>query len=400
MSDAATVELARDRTAKLKEEATRLGFEAAGVASFGPLDAQAHYEAWLAAGMHGGMEYLASPKHRARRADPTRLLSALRSVLVVAMCYPPERDAARDRRLGRIARYAAGEDYHRVMRDRLRQLEDFTRALVPGSRALWYSDTGAILERGWAERAGIGWVGKHAGVLSESLGSWFLLGEVLIDYELVEDSPVARERCGTCTRCLEACPTGAIVAPHRVDARRCISYLTIEHRGAIPLDMRAAIGDWVFGCDVCQEVCPWNRFAPPAAEARLHARSLEGWSLTKFLSLDEARFLELFETSPIRRATRAGFLRNVCVALGNRRETTAVPALLATLARDPDALVRAHAAWALGEIAAGAPQSNAVQPLQLLERIAPELSRAATADRDTEVREEARIAHARAIAPS
>jgi len=269
----------------------------------------------------------------------------------VALCHEPARDDARDARLGRIARYAAGEDYHRVMRDKLLELERWIeRELLPGSRALWYSDTGAILERGWAERAGLGWVGKHSGILSERLGSWFLLGEVLIDRELTPDAPPERERCGTCTRCLEACPTAAIVAPYQVDARRCISYLTIELRGPIPVELRPMIGDWVFGCDSCQEVCPWNRFAPPAREARLHARSLEGWTLERFLMLDDDGFAALFAGSPIRRAQRSGFLRNVCVALGNRGDAAAVPALIRALAGDPEPLVRGHAAWALGEI--------------------------------------------------
>jgi len=338
--------------AALRECAFALGFEAVAVASVAPLEAIRYYQAWLEAGRHAGMEWLASAKHRERRGDPSRLLRGLQAVLCVAMVHPPERDDARDTRLGRIARYAAGEDYHRVMRDRMRELERFARALVPGSHALWYADTGAILERGWAERAGLGWIGKHAGLLSDRLGSWMLLGEVLIDYPLVPDAPVERERCGTCVRCLDACPTRAIVAPYQVDAGRCISYLTIEHRGAIPVALRPAIGDWIFGCDVCQEVCPWNRFAPPAREARLHARDLDGWTLERFLSLDEPSFQGLFADSPIRRTGRDGFLRNVCVALGNRGDADAVPALAWALAEDPSPLVRAHAAWALGAIGA------------------------------------------------
>jgi len=336
----------------LKAKALALGFDDARVAAVAPLDAVAHYEAWLAAGHHGGMKWLASPKHRERRADPARICRELRSVLCVALCHPPGRDAERDRRLGRIARYAAGEDYHRVMRDKLLALQRFIRdELFPGSRALWYSDTGAILERGWAERAGLGWIGKHSGLLSRERGSWFLLGEILLDRALDPDPPEAREHCGTCSRCIEACPTGAIVAPYRVDARRCISYLTIEHRGPIPHELRQQVGDWVFGCDLCQEACPWNRFAPEAREARLHARALEGWSLERFLELDEPGFETLFAGSPIRRAGRDGFLRNVCVALGNKGEAAAVPALARALEHDPSPLVREHAAWALGEIA-------------------------------------------------
>ena len=356
-----------------------------GVARVEPLEAQAHYDAWLAAGRHGDMHWLSSEKHRARRADPALLVEGIRSVLCVALCHPPAREEARDARLGRIARYAAGEDYHRIMKDKLLTLERWIqRDLFPGSGSLWYSDTGAILERGWAEQAGLGWVGKHSGVLSESLGSWFLLGEVLVDRELVPDAPV-RERCGTCVRCIDACPTRAIVAPYQVDARLCISYLTIEHAGPIPRELRASLADWVFGCDLCQEACPWNRFAPPAREARLHARELEGWDLEKFLSLDEAAFLELFATSPIRRAGRAGFLRNVCVAMGNRRSPAHAAVLSRALATDPDALVRGHAAWALGRVA------EVLEPTSRAAVVAA-LRAAAAGDADAWVREEAALA--------
>jgi len=296
------------------------------------------------------MAWLATERHRERRADPARILSNLQSVVCVALCHEPGRDATRDDRLGRIARYAAGEDYHGVMKDLLSALAASAEALIPGTRVLWYSDTGAILERGWAERAGLGWIGKHSGLLSQRLGLWFLLGELLLDQPLDPDPPLAREHCGTCERCIEACPTRAIVAPYQLDARLCISYLTIEHRGMIPRELRSLVGDWIFGCDICQEVCPWNRFAPPARQARLHARALEGWTLERFLTLDDEGFRTLFEGSPIRRARRAGFLRNICVALGNRGDADAVPALARALESDPEWLVRAHAAWALGEI--------------------------------------------------
>jgi epoxyqueuosine reductase len=376
-------------TARIKARALELGFEAAGVAALAPLEARERFEAWLAAGRHGAMAWLASDRHRARRADPALLLPGLRSVVCVALCHPPGADADRDARLGRVARYAAGADYHRVMDDLLGTLQRDIAGLLPGARALAYSDTGAILERGWAERAGLGWIGKHSGLLSTRIGSWFLLGEVLVDRDLDPDRPEAEGHCGTCARCLEACPTRAIVAPYQVDARRCISYLTIEHPGPIPLELRPLVGDWVFGCDVCQEVCPWNRFAPPAREARLHARALEGWTLERFLGMDESAFREVFAASPIRRADREGFLRNVCVALGNRGEAGAIPALAAALARDPAPLVRGHAAWALGEIArrAGDPARAAV---------AGALRGAAGSDADSGVREEARAALARA----
>ncbi|MCC6652687.1 MAG: tRNA epoxyqueuosine(34) reductase QueG [Candidatus Eisenbacteria bacterium] len=370
---------------QLVDRALAMGFESARVAAVSPLEAQAHYEAWLAAGRHGEMTWLASEKHRARRANPELLVSGIRSVLCVALCHPPGADEERDRRVGRIARYAAGEDYHRVMKDKLLALETWIRTeLFPGSGSLWYSDTGAILERGWAERAGIGWVGKHSGVLSPTLGSWFLLGQILMDRALEPDEPVGKDHCGTCTRCLDACPTRAIVAPWQVDARLCISYLTIEHRGVIARELRPLIGDWIFGCDLCQEACPWNRFAPPAREARLHGRSLEGWTLERFLSIGEDAFRALFAESPIRRADREGFVRNVCVALGNRRDETAAHALARALEHDASPVVRLHAAWALGRI--GGAGSRAA------------LARAVTRDADAQVREEAKLSIAEGCA--
>ena len=384
--------MADDPAGQLKARALELGFDAVGIAAVSPLEAEARYDAWLAAGRHGEMGWLASPKHRERRADPARILAGVQSVVCVALCHEPERDPSRDRRLGRIARYASGDDYHHVMHDKLLLLQRWIeRELMPGARALWYSDTGAILERGWAERAGLGWIGKHSGLLGERLGSWFLLGEVLVDRPLPADPPVEHERCGTCRRCLDGCPTQAIVAPYQVDARRCISYLTIELRGPIPVELRPLVGDWVFGCDVCQEVCPWNRFAPPAREARLHARELADWTMERFLSVDEAGFRDLFAASPIRRTGRAGFLRNVCVALGNRGESAAAPALERTLARDPDPLVRAHAAWALGEIGRRLGDDEADSGLASIH----EALERARDDLDEDVRHEARAATAR-----
>ncbi len=387
--------------ATLHAKALEIGFDAVAIARVAPLEASRRYEAWLDAGHHGDMEWLASSEHRERRADPSRLLPRVQSVICVALHHEPDRDAARDERLGRIARYAAGEDYHRIMRERLGVLEAWIRGtLLPGCTALGYADTGALLERAWAERAGLGWTGKHAGIISRERGSWFLLGEVLIDRALAPDvtegpalAPGAH--CGTCSRCIDLCPTGAIHAPFQVDARRCISYLTIEHEGAIPLTLRPLIGDWVFGCDVCQEVCPWNRFAPPARESRLQARSLDGWSLERFLTLDAATFGTLFATSPIRRAGRAGFLRNVCVALGNRGDASAAPTLARTLERDPDAVVRAHAAWALGEIASAARGTLRSESVLAREVAADALRLSAATDRESSVRDEASLALAR-----
>lgn len=388
---------------RLRAHALALGFDAVAIAPVAPLAAQAHYERWLAQGRHGDMAWLASPQHRARRADVALLLPGVRSVVCVALHHPADRDAARDARLGRIARYAAGEDYHRILDERLGVLERWIEAEL-GARALAYADTGALLERAWAERAGLGWTGKHAGLISRERGSWFLLGEVLVDRELPGEpavgatgaapaaSAVPGQHCGTCTRCIDFCPTQAIVAPFEVDARRCISYLTIEHEGAIPRALRPLIGDWVFGCDVCQDVCPWNRFAIASRESRLHARGLDGWSLMRFLSLDDAAFERLFASSPIRRAGRAGFLRNVCVALGNRADLAAASALATALRTDRAPLVREHAAWALGEIAAAARGLPRTDALLALDSAVDALQCAARDDANMEVREASRVA--------
>ena len=388
---------ARTSTTLIRERALALGFDAVGIAAVTPLEAVSRYEAWLAARHHGDMTWLASDAHRERRADPGRILPAVRSMVCVALCHPPDRDAARDERIGRVARYAAGEDYHRIMRDKLRVLQDEIERLLPGARALWYADTGAILERAWAERAGLGWTGKHSGLLSRERGSWFLLGEVLVDRALEPDlaeGAAAAEHCGACTRCIDVCPTHAIVAPYQLDARRCISYLTIEQRGPIPVALRPQVGDWIFGCDLCQEVCPWNRFAPAAREARLHARDLNGWTLERFLELDEPAFDALFAGSPIRRAGRDGFLRNVCVALGNRADPVAVLTLRRTLTQDASPLVRAHAAWALGRIAARVRDGRAVAVRGgvCAGAALAMLKRCASSDPDAGVREEARAA--------
>jgi epoxyqueuosine reductase len=273
-----------------------------------------------------------------------------------------------------VSRYARGRDYHNVLGKRLRKLATFADELAPGSRTVTAVDYRPVLEKEWAERAGLGWIGKHTNLITGDRGSWFFLSELVTELDLAVAGPPAKERCGSCVACLDACPTGAIVAPFRVDARRCISWLTIENDGPIPPELRPLVGEWIFGCDVCQEVCPWNRFAVPVEEPafRLDEGRFSG-DLAGFLRLTEAEFLRRFEGSPVRRAKRDGFLRNVCVALGNRRDPGDVPALGRALA-DPSALVRGHAAWALGRI--GGPEA---------ERL---LRGAETTEAEAEVREE------------
>ena len=286
----------------------------------------------------------------ARRADPRRVLAGARTVISLATGYyrgdqPPPAPLS-----GRIARYAWGRDYHKRVRKRVLALGFSIRNLAPEIRFLAYVDTGPFLDRAWAESSGIGWIGKNANLIRPKFGSYCFLGAVLTDLDLVPTPPAAN-RCGTCVRCLAACPTGAIVAPYQVDAARCISYLTIEHRGPIPLELRPGIGARIFGCDDCQEVCPWNRFATASADPAFEPRpEQQAPPLLPLLSIDDAEFATRYAGTALRRADRDRFVRNVAVALGNLADARAVPALARTLVEDRDPVVRGHAAWALGRI--------------------------------------------------
>lgn len=328
--------------------AREAGFDAVGVA---PAVCAPHADAladWLDEKMHAGMEWM--ERNREQRCDPRESLPGARSVIALAMNYFVEDAPSRATAMGatgRIARYARGRDYHPLIRKRLRRM---ARALEEaGGRQRCFVDSGPLLERDFAVLAGLGWHGKSTLVLNQTLGTWFFLAAIVTTLEIEPDEPV-RERCGTCTRCLMACPTGAIVAPHKVDARRCISYWTIEHKGSIPEDLRPLFGDRIFGCDDCLDACPWNRFAQQAREADFSPQPASRWLLREYLSLDEEAFLRTFEGSPIRRARRQGFLRNVCVALGNVGGPQDVPALT-QVARDADSVVAEHAQWALDRIA-------------------------------------------------
>jgi epoxyqueuosine reductase len=349
-------------TDKMTAHALGLGFDLVGISPAAVSTEVARNQDWLDRGYHGGMGYLARPEAVARRADLARILPGVRSVVVVGANYhtvalPPElRD---DPARGLVASYAWGDDYHDLLTPRLGQLAASIEAEVGQAVAhRAYVDTGPILERGLAARAGLGFVGKNTNLIHPRLGSWLFLGELLLAVEL---PPVVSVRgglrsnsegtCGDCTRCLEACPTGALVEPYVLDARRCISYLTIELKGPIPRDLRPLMGNRVFGCDICQEVCPWNRrFARPTVEAGFQARP-EGMAprLLDLLALDEEGFRRCFRGSPVKRAKRRGLLRNVAVALGNAGDPAAVPALVEALG-DAEPLIRGHAAWALGRL--------------------------------------------------
>jgi len=367
---------------RLREHARSLGFAALGIARLRPSDHADFYRSWIAAGHHGDMHYLARPDAVARRVDPQSTHPDLRTAIVVAQSYATDDavdDDAADPSRAIIARYARGRDYHRVLRTGLLRLlraleSDIGRAL-PLARAC--VDTAPVLERELASRAGLGWFGRNTMLIHPRRGSYFFLGTLLVEAELDEDSPFERDHCGTCNACVDACPTGALLgrdadgAP-RMDARRCISYLTIEHRGPIPRELRPLIGNRVFGCDICQEVCPFTRrFSQLTFEPSFAARApgeppfgvqrepgassphpgTASPSLIDLLSmaLDEAAWDSCSKGSALRRAGRAGFARNVCVGLGNWASPDAVPVLTRALS-DVEPLVRVHAAWALGRV--------------------------------------------------
>ncbi|MGH2569845.1 MAG: tRNA epoxyqueuosine(34) reductase QueG, partial [bacterium] len=337
---------------RIRDESKRLGFDRIAFVRAGPCRDGGRLEQWLAEGRHGEMRWMA--RGRERRTDPGKLLPGARTVVTLLTFYGTSPAGEAARWAGRVSRYAWGVDYHNLLRRRMRKLVRAIDEAAPGSRTVTAVDYRPILEKEWAERAGLGWIGKHTNLITEDRGSWFFLSELVTDLDLAEGEKPHAERCGKCTKCIEACPTGAIVAPWVVDARRCISYLTIELKGPIPLELRPLVGEWIFGCDVCQDVCPWNRFAVPVTEPRfqLDEGKFRG-ELTDFLGLDEETFRKRFEGSPVRRAGRDGFLRNVCVALGNRGERGALPALRATAEGDPSALVREHARWAIERIETG-----------------------------------------------
>ena len=339
-----------DLAGAIREEARRLGFDAVGFARAEEHPHGERLRAWIESGAHGTMDWMA--RDADRRADPRAVLASALTVISVAASYyrgdwPQDSAPAKT---GRIARYAWGRDYHKRLKKRTLNLARTIRRLKPGVRFSLYVDTGPMLDRAWAERAGIGWIGKNTNVIRQGAGSWCFLGEIITDLDLPPSKP-AGNHCGTCVRCIAACPTGAITAPYQLDARRCISYLTIEHEGPIPIDLRPAIGSRIFGCDDCQEVCPWNRFATPTALPEFAERpDQQTPELIPLLALDDRAFRERFAGTALRRAGRDRFVRNAAVALGNVGDERAIPALTQALLHDPDPTVRGHAAWALGRI--------------------------------------------------
>ena len=365
-------ELVKD---KIKDRARELGFDDCRITTAQQPDSASHFEQWLAKNWHGEMAYLQRNAHK--RIDPVKVLVAAKSIITLAVSYegsgasaegtnlqdeqadpsqltrlspPHPLHASRITHRGTIARYARFTDYHDVIGERLKLLTDFVNQLgSEETRSLWYVDTGPILERDLAERAGLGFVGKHTNVISRKLGNWIFLCEIITTLELEADEPETNH-CGKCSRCITACPTQAIRAPFQLDARRCISYLTIELKGSIPVELRPLIGNRIYGCDDCLAVCPWNRFAQEGSIMKPRARpDLATPDLVELLSLDEAGFKQRFADTPMLRTKRRGILRNVCVALGNIGDETALPALQKA-ENDSEPLIAEHARWAIDQI--------------------------------------------------
>jgi epoxyqueuosine reductase len=340
----------------LQAETQRLGFSLFGVSAIQPPPHYPMYEQWIDAGLHAQMAYLSDERARLRRADPAQIEPQARTLLSVAMRYFSPLAApsgSTGEAAGRVAAYAWGEDYHFIIPERLKALiEALEQQLGLPIASHPYTDTGPILERDFAQTAGLGWIGKNTCLISPRQGSFFLLGETFLDAEIEPTEPLRTDHCGTCRRCIDACPTAAIRQDRTIDSGRCISYLTIENKGPIPETLRPKMDDWVFGCDICQVVCPWNqRFAQPQGAAALEPHpDIPRPILRNELRLSPQDFNRKFKRSPILRAKRRGYLRNISVALGNQADPASIPALAQTLQSEFEPLVRAHAAWALGQM--------------------------------------------------
>ncbi len=335
---------------RIKEWGRALGFQAVGISDADLHDAEARLQQWLAQGFHGEMDYMA--KHGVKRSRPAELIPGTLRVISVRMdYYPPNAkdswEVMQDGSRAFISRYALGRDYHKVMRNRLEKLAQKIRAEVGECKHRVFTDSAPVMEVELARKARLGWRGKHTLLLSREHGSWFFLGELYTDLLLPVDEP-EKEHCGTCTACIQVCPTQAIVAPYKLDARRCISYLTIELKTSIPLELRPLMGNRIYGCDDCQLVCPWNKFAKKSLEADFAARNgLDDVALTELFAWDEETFKQKFSGSAVYRIGHEQWLRNIAVALGNAPGSAEVLAALQTRAQDASPLVREHVAWAL-----------------------------------------------------
>lgn len=338
----------RGELERIRLRATKLGFEGFGVAPPDVGEAGEWFRQWLARSFDAEMQYM--KRGEAKRLDLDLVLPGVKSVICLSTPYftaPRTLEFLDEPETGDISNYARNLDYHDLIQPRLRVLEEFLVELFPDCHTKSYVDTGPVLEKPLAAKAGLGWIGKHTNLLTEGVGSYYFLSEILVDVAL-PFSEAAEDHCGTCTACIDICPTGAIVAPYVLDARKCISYLTIELKGEIPHEYRKALENRIYGCDDCQIVCPWNSYAVATEEPAFQEREgVKG--LIELMQLDDEGFRSRFRKSPVKRIKRRGLLRNVAVALGNSGQKEAVPALIQALA-DPESLIRSHTVWALGEL--------------------------------------------------
>ena len=340
-----------DLSCAIRRWGRELGFDRVGIADLDLEEHEVHLLNWLEQGRHGEMDYM--QRHGRRRSRPKELVPGTQRVISVRLNYLPHgldraERALADPARGYVSRYALGRDYHKVLRGRLRRLVRRIEEVAGPFGCRVFTDSAPVLEKALAERAGLGWIGKHTNLLAKDAGSWFFLGEIYTDLPLTPDPPTREEHCGDCHACIDACPTRAIVAPYQLDARRCISYLTIELKGSIPVPLRPLIGNRVYGCDDCQLVCPWNRYARLASVEDFRPRAvLEESSLMEMMAWEEADFLRHTEGTALRRIGHLQWLRNVAVALGNAPRGEAVAASLGARAGHPSELVREHVAWAL-----------------------------------------------------
>jgi len=333
----------------IRQRARALGFDDCRFTSAIPPTHSAAFQDWIREKKFGEMAWL--ERNADKRVDPRKVLAEAKTIICLSTSYHSNtpHSALRTPHSGVVARYAQFNDYHDILAEPLKQLTEFVDQLAGQGRSLWYVDTGPILERDLAQRAGLGFIGKHTNLISRNAGNWIFLSEIITTLALEPDTP-EKNHCGNCTRCMTACPTNAIPQPFQLDARRCISYLTIELKGAIPEDLRPAIGNRIYGCDDCLAACPWNRFAREGNLMKAHARDdLHQPELLELLQLDDAGFKKRFAGSPILRTKRRGLLRNVCAALGNVGDISALPAL-EKASNDPEPLIVEHARWAMEQI--------------------------------------------------
>ena len=368
-------------SADIKAEARRLGFSLVGICPAVEPTGFPRLVDWLAAGHAGEMQWIGD--RLAAYQHPRHVLDGVRSLVMLAIPYRTVEPQLSAPGLGRVSRYAWGVDYHDLVRERLHALADYLRERSVGCQARGVVDTAPLLEREFAQLAGLGWIGKNTLLLNREAGSWFFLAALLTDAELAIDAPFAADHCGTCRACLDACPTGAFTEPYVLDSRRCLSYLTIELNGSVPDELRAGLGDWLFGCDICQEVCPWNNRAPAdGAREFLPTEGTNPIALAPLFELDDDAFRRRFRQTPLWRARRRGLLRNAAIVLGNRPVAAALPALVHGV-HDPEPLVRGACAWALGQFLRGGIEAGvaraallALQSVEVDETVRGEVSAA------------------------